>query len=210
MGLVWTEGTRTWSTHTNHGVGKVTSSDEGLNRWVLQKCYTCAIESALTGNITTWYSSSSFPGWRTLGRVVNAAQRTVGGDLNSLEDSQRCRRTGLCIINDHPNCSAFSLLRSGRRYRTLKANRERLRFCFIPADNPTTQLPQGLHNLYVRDQETSLVGAVKHPGEGSVLHFPAWPQVRVGGDGVTHAEESSSLSIPVALLEFVRSWLCCF
>ncbi|KAI5613412.1 gastrula zinc finger protein XlCGF28.1-like [Silurus asotus] len=99
--------------------------DFKLSSQVLKTFYTCTIES---GN-------STMQDRRALQRVVGSAERTIHNELLNLQDiySMRCRARARKIMKDlsHPNNGLFSLLRSGKCFRSLKANTERMRRSFF-------------------------------------------------------------------------------
>ncbi|KAL3065206.1 hypothetical protein OYC64_015394 [Pagothenia borchgrevinki] len=94
------------------------------------------VESILTGCITAWYGSCTVLNRKALQRVVKTAQNITRTELPSMEDlySQRLRKKALRIIKDphHPSHKLFSLLPSGRRYRSIRTKTTRLRDSFIP------------------------------------------------------------------------------
>ncbi|XP_053083447.1 uncharacterized protein LOC128316964 [Pangasianodon hypophthalmus] len=97
--------------------------------------YQGTIESILTSCITVWYGgcNASFP--KTLQRIVNAASKIIGVSLPSLVDIFHTRLTSRAISiaadASHPSNLHFSLLPSGRRYRSLQARSTRLSNSFI-------------------------------------------------------------------------------
>ncbi|KAI2652501.1 hypothetical protein H4Q32_005735 [Labeo rohita] len=107
-----------WSCHINIVVKKAWQRlyhlrclrDFRLPSKVLRNFYSWTIESILTGNITTWFGNST------------------------MQDRQALQRVARKIVKDlsHPNNGLFSLLRSGKRFRSLKTNTERLRRSFFP------------------------------------------------------------------------------
>ena len=103
---------------------------------ILTNFYRCTIESILTGGITTWFGNSTAQDRKTLQRVVKSAQRITRTALPSIQDlySQRCRRKAKRIISDpsHPCHSLFSLLPSGRRYKSIRSRTSRYRDSFYP------------------------------------------------------------------------------
>ncbi|KAI2646120.1 hypothetical protein H4Q32_023831 [Labeo rohita] len=111
--------------------------DFSLPSKVLRNFYSCTIESILTGNITTWFGNGTMQDRRALQRVVRSAEciiRTKLHDLHSIYN-KRCWTKARKIVKDlsHPNNGLFSLLQSGKRFRSLKANTERLRSFFPQA-----------------------------------------------------------------------------
>ena len=103
---------------------------------ILTNFYRCTIESILTVSITTWYGNSTAHDRKTLQRVVRSAQRTTGTELLSIQDlySQHCRRKAKRILSDlnHPSHSLFTLLPSGRRYKSKRTRTNRFRDSFYP------------------------------------------------------------------------------
>ncbi|KAI5620514.1 gastrula zinc finger protein XlCGF28.1-like [Silurus asotus] len=120
-----------WSCHINTLVKKARQRlyhlrrlrDFKLPSQVLKTFYTCTIESVLTGSITSWFGNSTMQDRRALQRVVRSAERTIHTELPDLQDiySTRCRTRARKIVKDlsHPNNGLFSLLRSGKRFRSL-------------------------------------------------------------------------------------------
>ncbi|KAL0185276.1 hypothetical protein M9458_020973 [Cirrhinus mrigala] len=133
-----------WSWHINTVVKKARQRLYHLRRLrdfrlpskVLRNFYSCTIESILTGNILTWFGNSTMQDRRALQRVVRSAERTIHTELPDLHSiySRRCWTKARKIVKDlsHPNNGLFSLMRSGKRFRSLKANTERLRRSFFP------------------------------------------------------------------------------
>uniref|UniRef100_A0A669EKF5 Reverse transcriptase domain-containing protein n=1 Tax=Oreochromis niloticus TaxID=8128 RepID=A0A669EKF5_ORENI len=102
---------------------------------ILRTFYRCAIESILTGCITTWYGNSTAYNCKALQRVVRCAERIIGGELPSLQDiyRKRCLRKAGRIIKDssHPSHKLFRLLPSGRRFCSIRSRTSRLRDSFF-------------------------------------------------------------------------------
>lgn len=107
-----------------------------LNPRILVEFYRCTIESILTNCISVWYSNCSASDRKALQRVVKTAQRITGTQLTSIENiyHKRCLGRARNIIKDasHPNHGLFTLLPSGRRYRSLRSRTSRLRKSFFP------------------------------------------------------------------------------
>ncbi|XP_037390419.1 GTPase IMAP family member 1-like [Pygocentrus nattereri] len=103
---------------------------------ILVNFYRCTIESILTNCISVWYGSCCAADRKALQRVVKTAQCITGTDLPTIEDIyyKRCMGRARNIIKDvtHPNHRLFSLLPSGRRYRSLRSRTSRLRKSFFP------------------------------------------------------------------------------
>uniref|UniRef100_A0A8C9VFB8 Reverse transcriptase domain-containing protein n=1 Tax=Scleropages formosus TaxID=113540 RepID=A0A8C9VFB8_SCLFO len=134
----------TWTTHTNAVVKKAHQRlfflrrlrKLRMNQKILKTFYTCAVESIITGCITSWYGNSTGLNRRSLQRVVRTARHIVGVELPSLQEiyNRRCVRKAQRIINDpsHPSHGLFHLLPSGRRHRSIRARTSRLRDSFFP------------------------------------------------------------------------------
>ncbi|KAK1785826.1 hypothetical protein P4O66_003201 [Electrophorus voltai] len=133
-----------WSRHTNSLAKKARHRLYHLRRLrdfrlpskVLRNFYTCTIESILTGNITVWFGNSTKQDRQALQRVMRSAERITHMELPDLQTIyyKRCQTKARRIVKDptHPNNRLFSLLRSGKRFRSLKTKTERLKRSFFP------------------------------------------------------------------------------
>ncbi|KAK1789961.1 hypothetical protein P4O66_002282 [Electrophorus voltai] len=133
-----------WSRHTNSLAKKARQHLYHLRRLrdfrlpskVLRNFYTCTIESILTGNITVWFENSTKQDTQALQRVVRSAECITHTELPDLQTIyyKRCQTKARRIVKDptHPNNRLFSLLRSGKRFRSLKTKTERLKRSFFP------------------------------------------------------------------------------
>ncbi len=103
---------------------------------ILKTFYSGAIESVLTQCISVWFSNATNQDCKALQRVVRLAERISGSALPSLQDIylKRCRSRAVKITKDsnHPGNCLFTLLPSGKRFRSLMAKTERLRRSFFP------------------------------------------------------------------------------
>ncbi|KAK1795847.1 hypothetical protein P4O66_009869, partial [Electrophorus voltai] len=103
---------------------------------VLRNFYNCTIKSILTGNITVWFRNSTKQDRQALQRVVHSAEYITHTELPDLQTIyyKWCQTKAKRIVKDptHPNNRLFSLLRSGKHFRSLKTNRERLKRSFFP------------------------------------------------------------------------------
>ncbi len=92
--------------------------------------YRGTMESILTSCIAVWGGSCTDYNRKALQRIVNTAGKIIGAPLPSLQDIYitRLTRKATMIVRDasHPAHSLFSLLPSGRRYRSLRAHSTRL------------------------------------------------------------------------------------
>ncbi|KAK1788770.1 hypothetical protein P4O66_002580 [Electrophorus voltai] len=133
-----------WSRHTSSLAKKARQRLYHLRRLrdfrlpskVLRNFYTCTVESILTGNITVWFGNSTKQDRQALQRLVHSAERITHSELPDLQTTyyKQCQTKARKIVKDptHPNNRLFSLLRSGRRFRSLKAKTERLKRSFFP------------------------------------------------------------------------------
>ncbi len=103
---------------------------------ILKTFYSGTIESVLTQCISVWYGNGSSQDCKALQRVVRLAERISGSALPSLQDIflKRCKSRAVKIIKDsnHPSNCLFTLLPSGKRFRSLMAKTERLGRSFFP------------------------------------------------------------------------------
>ena len=98
--------------------------------------YRATIESVLTSSITVWYPASSAHTKNRLERIVRTASRLTGLEqepvcvLHDGRSRQRARR----IVGDpsHPAHSLFTLLPSGRRFRSIRTKTTRHLNSFFP------------------------------------------------------------------------------
>ncbi|KAK1801599.1 hypothetical protein P4O66_004555 [Electrophorus voltai] len=113
-----------------------TPRDFRLPSKVLRIVYTCTVESILTGDITVWFGNSTKQDRQALQRVVCSAERITHTELPDLQTIyyKWCQTKARRIVKDptHPNNRLFSLLRSGKRFCSLKTNTERLKRSFFP------------------------------------------------------------------------------
>ncbi|XP_013868639.1 RNA-directed DNA polymerase from mobile element jockey [Austrofundulus limnaeus] len=107
-----------------------------LSSEVITNFYRCTIESILTNCITVWYGNCSVSDRKALQRVVKTAQYIAGAPLPAIKDiyRKRCLKRAGKITKDstHPAHTLFSLLPSGRRYRSLRTRTTRHRNSFFP------------------------------------------------------------------------------
>ncbi|KAI4876267.1 hypothetical protein NFI96_007913 [Prochilodus magdalenae] len=133
-----------WSLHTNKVVRSARQRlfflrrlrKFGLPPDILTNFYRCTIESILTACITVWYGSCTAYDRKALKRVVRTAESIIGSKLPDLQDiyRSRCLRKIQKIRLDcsHPAHDLFTLLPSGRRYRSIQARTNRLMNSFYP------------------------------------------------------------------------------
>ncbi|TWW76323.1 putative RNA-directed DNA polymerase from transposon BS [Takifugu flavidus] len=122
----------TWTTNCSSLVKKAhqrlfslrTLKKHHLSSDVLVNFYRCTIESILTSCVTVWYGNCSASDRKALQKVVKTAQRIAGASLPAIEDiyRRRCHRRAKKVSKDscHPAHGLFTLMPSGRRYRSLR------------------------------------------------------------------------------------------
>lgn len=121
-----------------------------LDMKLLMSFYRSTIESLLTYCITVWHSSCTEADRKWCQSVVKAAQRIIGCPLPSLSEiyNSRCLSRAKKILKDstHPSFHLFSMLPSGRRYRSIRVRTNRFKNSFFPRaiitlnSNSTTSL----------------------------------------------------------------------
>lgn len=134
----------TWTTHIHTQVNKARQRLYHLRQLrkfrvspaILKTFYSGAIESVLTQCISVWFGNSSNKDCKALQRIVRLAERISGSALPSLQNiyHKRCKSRAIKMIKDsiHPSNHLFTLLPSGKRFRSLMAKTERLRRSFFP------------------------------------------------------------------------------
>ena len=99
--------------------------------------YTSIIESILTSSITIWYVAATAKDKGRLQRIICAAERVIGCNLQSLQDlyGSRIRRRAGKIVADpsHPGHKLFETLPSGRRLRSIRTKSSRHKNSFFPS-----------------------------------------------------------------------------
>uniref|UniRef100_A0A3B1IXV6 Reverse transcriptase domain-containing protein n=1 Tax=Astyanax mexicanus TaxID=7994 RepID=A0A3B1IXV6_ASTMX len=103
---------------------------------ILTLFYRGTIESILSSCITAWFGTCAVSDCKTLQRIVRTAERIIGVSLPSITDiyTTRSIRKATSIVNDptHPSHELFSLLPSGRRYRSIRSSTTRFCNSFYP------------------------------------------------------------------------------
>ena len=104
---------------------------------VLSLVYVSLIQSILSFNIVSWFGHTRVKDRARLNRVVNTASKIIGRKQKSIVEIHRdfTKRKARKVLTDdtHPLHSYFVVLRSGRRLRTSKHNRNLLKFSFVPS-----------------------------------------------------------------------------
>ncbi len=110
----------------------------GMSPKILSNFYSCVVESVLTSCITVLYGSTTARARKRLQRVVKTAEKIIMTPLPSLQAiyHRRVHRRAASILKDptHPQHGPFTLLPSGRRYRSVKRRTSILRNSFFPSD----------------------------------------------------------------------------
>ncbi|KAF7646089.1 hypothetical protein LDENG_00193790 [Lucifuga dentata] len=136
--------TLTWTKNTGSLVKKAQQRLHFLRRMrrshlpppILTTFYRSTIESIMTNCISVWCGSCTAADWKCLQRVVRTAEKIIGISLPSILDigRKRCLTRANNIIRDstHPHHGLFSLLNSGRRFRSVRSRTARFCNSFIP------------------------------------------------------------------------------
>ncbi|KAK3523497.1 hypothetical protein QTP70_001160 [Hemibagrus guttatus] len=103
---------------------------------ILTIFYRGTIESILSSCITAWFGNCTVSDRKTLQRIVRTAEKIIGVSLPSIMDlySTRCICKANSIVDDptHPSHTLFTLLPSGKRYRSVRTHTTRLLNSFFP------------------------------------------------------------------------------
>ncbi len=98
---------------------------------ILSTVYKGIIESILTSCISVWSGDCKASDWRSVQRVVRTAENIIGSSLPSIQDlaHNRCLSRAQNIVKDptHPHYGLFTLLPSGKRFRSIRCRT--VRFC---------------------------------------------------------------------------------
>jgi hypothetical protein len=104
---------------------------------ILVLFYRASIESILTYNFVTWFSSCTVEDKNRLERIVKQAEKVTGIKLPSMDSLfvNRTRRKAGRIMKDpaHPLYGHFETLPSGRRFRAARARTQRFAKSYIPS-----------------------------------------------------------------------------
>lgn len=134
----------TWSLNTSHTAKKAQQRLYFLRRQrkahlsppILTMFYRGTIESILSSCITAWFGNCTVSDRKTLQRIVRTAEKIIGVSLPSITDiyTSRCIRKATSIVDDptHPSHTLFTLLPSGKRYRSIRSLTTRLCNSFFP------------------------------------------------------------------------------
>ncbi|KAI4888037.1 hypothetical protein NFI96_004468 [Prochilodus magdalenae] len=103
---------------------------------ILTTFYRGTIESILSSCITAWFGNCTASDRKSLQRVVRTAEKIIGVSLLTVMDifTTRRIRKATSIVDDytHPSHTLFTLLPSGKRYRSIWAHTSRLGNSFFP------------------------------------------------------------------------------
>uniref|UniRef100_A0A3Q3MEX0 Reverse transcriptase domain-containing protein n=1 Tax=Labrus bergylta TaxID=56723 RepID=A0A3Q3MEX0_9LABR len=202
-----------WSTNTSSLVKKAhqrlfflrTLKRHHLSSAVLMNFYRCVIESILTSSVSVWYGNCSVADRKALQRVVKTAQRITRCPLPAIEDVQRkrCLRRAHGILKDssHPAHRLFTLLPSGRRFRSLRTRTSRLRNSFFPrAVSLLNSTPRTLNSVSLSLSPLSLRTLLTPPFPLHITSHPSSPH---------HSSWSHThISHPSVLLYYSMFILC--
>ncbi|KAK3521675.1 hypothetical protein QTP70_015591 [Hemibagrus guttatus] len=103
---------------------------------ILTNFYRGTIESILSSCITAWFGNYTASDRKTLHQIVRTAEKITGVSLPSITDmyTVHCIRKAKSIVDDptHPSHTLFTLLPSGKRYRSIRALTTKLLNSFFP------------------------------------------------------------------------------
>ncbi|KAK3538420.1 hypothetical protein QTP86_001767 [Hemibagrus guttatus] len=103
---------------------------------ILTMFYRGTIESVRSSCITAWFGNCTISDHKTLQQIVRTAEKIIGVSPPSITDmyTTRCIRKANSIVDDttHPSHTLFTLLPSGKRYRSIRAITTRLCNSFFP------------------------------------------------------------------------------
>ncbi|KAK2878201.1 hypothetical protein Q8A73_012383 [Channa argus] len=103
---------------------------------ILTMFYRGTIESILSSCITAWFGNCTVADRKTLQRIVRTAEKIIGVSLPSIMHiyTTRCIRKANSIVDDrtHPSHTLFTLLPSGKRFRSIRPTTSRLCNSFFP------------------------------------------------------------------------------
>ena len=106
----------------------------GISPIILKRLYHAIIESVLTFPITMWFGRASYEEKAQLETLVRCASKTIGITLPIIESvyHTRCVHTSKNIVRDatHTANHCFELLKSDKRYSSVKAKTTRFRNSF--------------------------------------------------------------------------------
>ncbi|KAI4896103.1 hypothetical protein NFI96_026129, partial [Prochilodus magdalenae] len=111
---------------------------------ILTTFYRGTIESILSNSMTAWFGNCTASDRKSLQRVVRMAEKIISVSLPTITDiyTTCCIRKANSIVDDHthPSHTFFTLLPSGKRYRSIRALTSRLCNSFFPqpSDSLTT------------------------------------------------------------------------
>ncbi|XP_051560757.1 uncharacterized protein LOC127445059 [Myxocyprinus asiaticus] len=109
---------------------------------ILTTFYRGTIESILSSCITAWFGNCTVLDCKTLQRIVRTAEKIIGVSIPSIIDiyTTRCIRKATSIVDDptHPSHKLFTLLPSGKSYRSIRALTARLCNSFFPKPSDST------------------------------------------------------------------------
>ncbi|KAI5628316.1 gastrula zinc finger protein XlCGF28.1-like [Silurus asotus] len=103
---------------------------------ILNTFYRGTIESILSSCITARFGNCSVSDRKTLQRIVRTAEKIICVSLPSITDiyTTRCIHKVNSIVDDptHPSHTLFTLLSSGKRFRSIQVTTSRLCSSFFP------------------------------------------------------------------------------
>ena len=107
-----------------------------MRREILLSFYKAMIESVLTFSICVWFGGLTLKEKAAMNKLIKISGKIIGTELPCLEElySKRMLTKAKKIVSDrtHPANSFFTLLPSGRRFKSLKTKTVRFKNSFYP------------------------------------------------------------------------------
>ena len=107
-----------------------------IDKTLMKLFYSAYIESVISFSIICWYGNLCVKDKNSLGKIVKAASKVIGTNMNSLGllFNRQVLKKAKSIRSDaaHPLNAEYKLLPSGVRLETPRATTNRHKFSFIP------------------------------------------------------------------------------
>ncbi|KAI4897870.1 hypothetical protein NFI96_007237 [Prochilodus magdalenae] len=166
----------TWSLNTST-ITKKAQQRKAHPPPILTTFYRGTIESILSSCITAWFRNCTASDRKSLQRVVRTAEKIIGVSLPTITDiyTTRCIHKTTSIVDDHthPSHTLFTLLPSGKRYRSIRALTSRLCNSFFP--RAIRLLNNQSLNFRIGRSLLALAGLMKVSGDfGCFMHIRAY------------------------------------
>ncbi|KAK3559175.1 hypothetical protein QTP86_005071 [Hemibagrus guttatus] len=122
---------------------------------IMTTFYRGTIESILSSCISVWFGNCTASDRKTLQWIVRTAEKIIGVSLPSIMDMYtiHCIHKARIIVNDptHPSHTLFTLLTSGKRYRSIRALTTRLLNSFLPQAISLAIIGSWLLDIHIKE-----------------------------------------------------------